>query len=99
MSLAIKMNDLIAAEPCPLCGQMTNPNIGPELTLACNMLVVCHDCGRDHAPALVALLELAWVAEDFSLYVREFGDSWRASMEAQLCRGLDWNTLDLGEEK
>ena len=91
MNLAIKMNDSIAPRLCPLCGRVTNPNIGPELTLAGSMRVVCRDCGRDHAPALVALLELAWAAEDFSLYVRDFGERWRASVEAKLRRGLHRN--------
>ncbi len=89
MNLAIKMNDSLAPRPCPLCGRVTNPNIGPELTLSGNMRVVCRECGRYHAPALVALLELAWSAEDFSLYVREFGENWRASMGAMLRRGID----------
>jgi hypothetical protein len=82
MRLAIKLNDSIAPRPCPLCGRRTNPNIGPELTLEHNMQVVCRDCGWVRAPALVALLELAWAAEDFSSYLREFGESWRASFDA-----------------
>ena len=60
MNQAIKLNDSIAPRSCPLCGLVTNPNIQPELTLAGSMRVVCRNCGRYHAPALVALLELAW---------------------------------------
>jgi hypothetical protein len=89
MRLAIKMNDSIAPRACPLCGRICDPNIGPELTLERDMLVVCRDCGWVHAPALTALLELAWAAEDFSYYAREFGDRWHASMEARMRRRVD----------
>jgi hypothetical protein len=92
MNLAIKLNSNITPEPCPLCGQATNPNIGAELTLADCDLVVCRDCGRKHAPALAALLELAWLALDFTLCERDFGDLWRASNEvSNTPRGLNWN--------
>lgn len=75
------MNGNITPEPCPLCGQVINPNIGPELTLADNSSIVCRTCGRLIAPALVAMLELAWIAEDLYLCMQDFGDMWRASME------------------
>lgn len=84
MNLAIKLNDSVAPRTCPLCGRITNPNVGPELTLADGMRVVCRDCGRYYAPVLAALLELAWAAEDFSLYVQEFGERCRASVEARM---------------
>jgi hypothetical protein len=81
MKLAIKMNGDITPDPCPLCGQVINPNIGPELTLACNERIVCRTCGRTIAPALVTMLELEWIAEDLFLCVQDFGDAWRASMK------------------
>lgn len=99
MHLAIKMNDSIAPSLCPLCGRETNPNIGPELTLAVNTQVVCHDCGRDQAPALVTMLELASIAEDLSLYVRDYGERWRASLNVKPRRGLDWNAFKLSDEE
>ncbi len=91
MNLAIKMNSNINPDPCPLCGQAVNPNIGAELTLADNDLVVCRDCGREHAPALVALLTLGFIATDYSLCERDFGDRWQAAREQRGPRGLDWN--------
>lgn len=90
LKLAIKLNDNPAAEPCPLCGGETNPNIGPELTLADAPQVVCHACGLEHAPALVALLTLAFVARDFYLCEQDYGDLWRAANSPQP-RGLNWN--------
>ena len=92
MNLAIKMNSNISPDPCPLCGQVVNPNIGAELTLADNDLVVCRDCGREHAPALVALLTLGFIATDFSLCERDFGELWQAARERQQPRGLEWNS-------
>lgn len=89
MDLAIKMNDSIAPRACPLCGRVTNPNIGPELTLARNRLVICRDCGWIHVPALVALLELAQAAENFSSYLQEFGEKWHAELDAKLRRRVD----------
>jgi hypothetical protein len=39
------------------------PASGPRLSLAETSAVVCRDCGKKHAPSLVALLDLAQVAE------------------------------------
>src|SRR5437763_17115061 len=79
--LAIKLNDNPTPEPCPLCGGLTNPNVGAELTLADNSLVVCRACGLEHAPTLVALLTLGFIATDYSLCERDFGDLCRATNE------------------
>ena len=91
VTLAIKLNSNISPDTCPLCGQAVNPNIGAELFLADNDLIVCRDCGRDHAPALVALLTLGFIATDYSLCERDFGDLWQAANCPQPTRGLRWN--------
>jgi hypothetical protein len=91
MNLAIKLNSNPNPEPCPLCGQETNPNIGAELTLAENELVVCRDCGLTHAPLLVSLLTLGFLATDYSLCERDYGDLWQASREASPRESLNWN--------
>jgi hypothetical protein len=92
MNLAIKLNQRIELDACPLCGAVVNPNIGPELFLADSDLIVCRDCGREHAPALFALLTLAFFATDYSLCEREFGELWQAARSiGQQPRGLDWN--------
>ncbi len=81
MNLAIKMNSNPMPEPCPLCGGMTNPNIGAELMLADSELIVCHTCGREHAPALVALLTLGFIATDYHLCEQDYGDLCHAAMK------------------
>jgi hypothetical protein len=96
MNLSIRMNERIDADACPLCGAATNPNIGPELVMEETALVVCRDCGRIHAPALVVLLELAEVAETLSLHTREFGQMWQASRGVSASPGLDWNASLFG---
>jgi hypothetical protein len=50
------------AETCALCANVLPPAGGPCLALAESLEPVCRDCGRRHAPALAALLELAHVA-------------------------------------
>ncbi len=81
MNLAIKLNSSSRPVHCPLCRQLTKPNVGAELTLAEDARVVCRECGREHAPALVALLSLAFVAGDYALSEREFVDSPFASFD------------------
>src|SRR6185437_13610318 len=46
-------------EPCGLCGQPATPAAGTQLVLAHTTAPVCQDCGRIHAPSLVALVNLA----------------------------------------
>lgn len=75
MNLAIKLNRSSRAVRCPLCNHITKPNIGAELTLADDDRAVCRECGREHAPALVALLSLAYIAGDYVLCERDFADS------------------------
>lgn len=79
MNLAIKLNRSSRVVRCPLCNHITKPNVGAELTLDYNDRIVCRQCGREHAPALVALLSLAFIAGDYILSEREFADSPLAS--------------------
>lgn len=77
VNLAIKLNLDAESSPCPLCDKPTNPNIGAELMLAENLLVVCRDCGYVYAPVLVALLDLGQASTNFYLLENEFGSSWQ----------------------
>jgi hypothetical protein len=52
-----------AEDPCAFCGRPTPPAEGPGLRLADHLGVVCRDCGKEHAPSLVALLDLVRAAE------------------------------------
>jgi hypothetical protein len=47
---------------CGLCGRPV-ATVGPHLALADGSAPVCRDCGRMHAPALAALMQLADAAE------------------------------------
>jgi len=71
VDLAIKRNNLASNDPCAICGGRTDPAIGPELFMADSWRVVCWDCGREHAPELVALLE-AWRAHPCAEILTEF---------------------------
>ncbi len=48
---------------CSCCGRSTHAAGGPRLSRADRMDTVCRDCGKKHAPSLVALLDLARAAE------------------------------------
>jgi hypothetical protein len=48
---------------CALCGGNTASAAGPQLAVAGDESAVCRSCGKRHAPSLVALLDLARVAE------------------------------------
>ncbi len=48
---------------CALCGGSTAGAAGPQLAVAGAEATVCRSCGKRHAPSLVALLDLARVAE------------------------------------
>jgi hypothetical protein len=55
--LAIKNNNVATNDPCAICGQRTDPTIGPELFLEESMALVCWMCGLQRAPELVLMLE------------------------------------------
>jgi hypothetical protein len=48
---------------CALCGGSTSCAAGPQLAIVGDEAAVCRSCGKRHAPSLVALLDLARVAE------------------------------------
>ena len=54
--LVIAWNSVAVNDPCPICGNRTDPDIGPELMLDSSRLPVCEDCGLKYAPDLVRLL-------------------------------------------
>jgi hypothetical protein len=62
-NLTIQLKQGNAADACGLCGRATAEAAGPRLCLAGTWDAVCRDCGARHAPSLVALLDLARVAE------------------------------------
>lgn len=56
MKLAIKSNNSATNDPCAICHQRTDPRIGPEMFLANEWDVVCHQCAKEHDPVLFAML-------------------------------------------
>jgi hypothetical protein len=48
---------------CGLCGQQATWQAGTQLVLADTAQPVCPSCGKNHAPSLAALLQLAEEAE------------------------------------
>lgn len=64
-NLIIKLNQNPIPNDCPLCGQLTNPNIGAELFLADSDQIVCFDCGGNFSPVLACLITFANIARDF----------------------------------
>jgi len=52
-----------ANPPCALCGTRVLLGAGPQLVVADSRALVCRACGKKHAPALVALIDLASAAE------------------------------------
>jgi hypothetical protein len=62
-NLTIKLPAYAAAHPCGLCGRRTAPSSGPSLCLTESQDTVCLECGKQHAPVLAALVDLARVAQ------------------------------------
>jgi hypothetical protein len=54
--LAIKLNNCAANDPCAICGERTDPEVGPELFLEGTWALVCYECGNKYAPQLVDIL-------------------------------------------
>lgn len=67
-NLIIKLNDYPLGNECPLCGQLTNPNIGAELFTADTDEIVCLDCGMKHAPILSCLITFADFARALDIH-------------------------------
>jgi hypothetical protein len=61
--LTIRLDAPHITARCGLCGGSTGHTHGPQLSVADNHSTVCRSCGKSHAPSLVALLDLARVAE------------------------------------
>jgi hypothetical protein len=61
--LTIRLGHCACPDTCVLCGKKVSATAGPHLCLDESADVVCRDCGRREAPSLVALLDLAKVAE------------------------------------
>lgn len=64
--IAIKYNDCGGIQPCAVCGTTTRTEFGPDLFLDGTEQIVCLECGRDHVPQLVELLELGKKAVNYS---------------------------------
>lgn len=60
--LFIQMNRVGRNSLCALCGKRISVNEGPQLVMADSLDVVCSECGKRHAPALLGLIQLAGVA-------------------------------------
>lgn len=59
----IRYTDGPSNDCCPLCHEKTPARKGPRLYMQEVDEAVCRDCGKRHAASLVALLDLAHVAE------------------------------------
>ncbi|MGH9900273.1 MAG: hypothetical protein ACRD68_00360 [Pyrinomonadaceae bacterium] len=66
LDLAIKLNNSAGDYECALCGDERVSSAGPELYIADSSEMVCHECGREHAPLLVALIDLGGAAEGYA---------------------------------
>jgi hypothetical protein len=62
-SLVIECNTRASHDTCAFCHEDLEPGDGPRLCLADSESGVCRNCGKRHAPSLVALLDLARTAE------------------------------------
>lgn len=62
-SLTIRLYQESSSPCCALCGRPSGEARGPHLSLTDGEEFVCRDCGKRRAPNLVALLDLAHVAE------------------------------------
>lgn len=67
-ALVMATTDLNAA--CPTCGDATLWAQGPRLVVASTSEPICRDCGRTHAPHLIALLDLASTADKVGRHSR-----------------------------
>lgn len=72
-NIAIYLNSNPTAEPCPICGKATNPNVGAELFLEGDDAIICRDCGFEHAPVLTGLVELGDAARRFAEAENDYG--------------------------
>ena len=59
--LVIRVNNSATNDPCAICGERTDPTIGPDLFLADTWSPVCEQCGMANEPQLVRALERYWL--------------------------------------
>jgi hypothetical protein len=59
VKLAIQMRDTHASVLCALCGKQGVMRPGPALVTIDGARPVCNTCGREHAPALEFLMQVA----------------------------------------
>jgi len=71
---AVKLNRKLTGGPCAICSKAVDADIGPELFLVDNWELVCRRCGREEAPELVALLELAEASKAYFTAIFESED-------------------------
>lgn len=65
INLIIKINSNPLPNDCPLCGKLTNPNIGAEIFLAETDSIVCIECAAKHAPILACLISFNDLSRQF----------------------------------
>ena len=69
INLAIKMHAITGSPfddlPCALCGVPIMQRNGLALCLLATGSLVCDECGQEHEPALVSLIELTCSATVF----------------------------------
>jgi hypothetical protein len=63
MTLVIQLTDQARTPRCAVCGAAVKAGDGPQLCEAESADAVCRACAKQHAPSLVALLDLARTAE------------------------------------
>lgn len=66
VEFAVKLNREEGTYECALCGNERGAAVGPELYLAGTWELVCDACGRERAPLLAALIELAGAADMYA---------------------------------
>lgn len=55
--ICIKYNNVATNDPCAICGERTDPAVGPELFLDGTASLVCRPCGQQYEPELVTTLD------------------------------------------
>jgi hypothetical protein len=55
-TVVIKYNNLSAAEPCGICDNVADQDVGPALFLSDSFHQVCQICGDTYAPELVDVI-------------------------------------------
>ncbi len=63
ISLCIKYNNCATNDPCAICGDRTDPDVGPEVFVEGTAALVCRSCTLEHDPVLAAIL--AAIPADF----------------------------------